>query len=1129
MQGCSRSGQLGVRAAGAMGLSPDAENDPPQKQLQLVVEVPKHARPGVTKLAVDVDEGSELHVLVPAEAVAGDRLRLTKMPDGPWTCVVLRSQPLYDVANRILQSPGDQCKLQLLVPANVKPGETKLQVTISADEQVQLAVPNYASPGDLIELHRADGEPWLAKFTRDRYTTSQDPQKGLAVMAELGKTSSEAGVDADALVDRLFTVAKEAGCFVSPKIKRGCAPPLNIPGLVAVEAIEEGEELIRVPSRFHLTPPTVETSAPALAAAVQACSMPAQRRGEALHAFFLARLLADAQERVVNAAGRSVLDGKWSATADQKKVWEAYADALLAEDFSYHPFRLAACKPEEMRENLSPSQEAEYFIDMAADLMSLHETMQRCEADAYAEDAEALPPLEAEMFLRARMCAQTRVFQTCVDTTLVPVADLLNHSPTLTPGVLWGWDAEAQAMIITAVRAHSPGEELLTTYGARSNMLVYRTYGFTLHPKNEPSFTYIIRPHLVRPVLKIFMDNEEARPLMLLETSHIDDSLCQAGLPGSAWLEQNGAGPAGDRQALATALTAELQAKGFPPAAVAKQVSHFLESGRVSASNLDRLMRRMERSVDKASPSLSARGSEAPVDIRELARWSKVAAIQKQRMEDEERAQRFIDQQRKSRYRDFLKDQVERREKKKEEEQEEKVKDRAWADQRKEQMQVEEVARKSQRQEQMFRLKDEIMSQVSTVRSRKLEQKSAEVLRAQEDNKRAQRQLELDKVEALKKKEVRRLMDQAQAQAWAEERQQQLEEKEREAEFRATERRRKQEEADIQRREGRERVEKAQMERSLFFEKLHLKNQAGARTDRLHRRNERIQQELRALAPLRAAAQRCEEEEQEKQASRSRKRRENVEFLNQQMKEKEERQRKDLEFEEQKLKEQQELAARKAELDSERQQEVQRRRARYKAELLDQMAKKIAKGGQMVSEDVMSDMEMALNKEMLQELSLYAWLAFQIRFAAKEFWSIRLRDGHGILNQVTKKGRDATEFLRLLCARSRWAYDQDERIRPCLRALAKAREEQPGSHDWWSHMEEEHKDLVNQDVVRVIMSEYLCLTAHLEAVDYADEHRADSECLSGCQAWRKSLAKALGLLKTAGGFSLSTAKAESPK
>eukprot|EP00913_Durusdinium_trenchii_P000855 g796.t1 len=170
---------------------------------------------------------------------------------------------------------------------------------------------------------------------------------------------------------------------------------------------------------------------------------------------------------------------------------------------------------------------------MATDLMSLHETMLR------SSEAAGMPEnVEAEM--------QTRVFQTCVDTTLVPVADLLNHSPTLTPGVLWSWDAEAEAMIVTAVRAHSPGEELFTTYGARSNMLLYRTYGFTLHPKEEPSFTYIIRPHLasdsvfcwhrfdchctshqVRPIMKIFMDDEEARPLILLETSHIDDSLCQ--------------------------------------------------------------------------------------------------------------------------------------------------------------------------------------------------------------------------------------------------------------------------------------------------------------------------------------------------------------------------------------------------------------------------------------------------------------------------------------------------------------------------------------------------------------------------------------------------------------------------
>jgi len=494
------------------------------KKLQVVVEVPKNVRPGVTKLAVDVDDDSELHILVPVEAAVGDRLRISKESDGPWTCVVLKSQPLYDMANRQLGSPGSEnCMLQLLVPANIKPGETKMQVYISESEQVQLSVPENASPGDLVELVRTT-QSWTAKFTRDRYTVASDPKSNLAVMADLAKTSSQAGLDVEAAVERLFAVAKEAGCFVSPKIKRGCVPPLNIPGLVAVEAIEEGEELIRVPSKFHITPPSVEIAAPALAQASKASSLPEQRRLEALHAFFVARLLADAQERAVSSekASTSNAFNRWTATEHQKKIWEAYADTLLTEDFSYHPFRLAACSPAEMRGHLSPSQEAEYYIDMATDLMSLHETMLR------SSEAAGMPEtLEAEMFLRARMSAQTRVFQTCVDTTLVPVADLLNHSPTLTPGVLWSWDAEAEAMIVRAVRAHNPGEELFTTYGARSNMLLYRTYGFTLHPINEPSFTYIIRPHLVRPIMKIFLDDEDARPLILLETSHIDDSLCQ--------------------------------------------------------------------------------------------------------------------------------------------------------------------------------------------------------------------------------------------------------------------------------------------------------------------------------------------------------------------------------------------------------------------------------------------------------------------------------------------------------------------------------------------------------------------------------------------------------------------------
>jgi len=509
-----------------MAVSSDAENPQGATQLQIIVEVPENARPGVTKLAVDVDEESELHVLVPAEAAVGDRLRLSKMPDGPWTCVVLRKQPLHDLANRIAEQPGEDLnKLQLLVPAAVKPGLTKLQVSLSAGEQVQLSVPEYASPGDLIELERAAGEEaWQAKFTPDQYLNGEDAGKNLAVMADLGKVSRDATLDLEAAVEHLFKVAKEAGCFVSPKIKRGCAPPLYIPGLLAAEDIQEGEELLRIPAHLHLTPPAVEAAAPALAAVAKKSAMPDHRRSEALHSFFLARLLADSQERALDKAaeGKSILRSYWTASEAQQKVWEAYADTLLGEDFAYHPFRLAAFNPGGTREAMRPSQEAEYFIEMATDLMMLHESMVRCGQEAGVPDS-----VEAEMFLRARLCSQTRVFQTCVDTTLVPVADLLNHSPTLTPGVLWAWDGEAQCMVITAVRAHRSGEELFTTYGSRSNMLLYRTYGFTLHPKEEPSFTYIIRPHIVRPVMKVFWGHEEAKPLMLLESSHIDDSLCK--------------------------------------------------------------------------------------------------------------------------------------------------------------------------------------------------------------------------------------------------------------------------------------------------------------------------------------------------------------------------------------------------------------------------------------------------------------------------------------------------------------------------------------------------------------------------------------------------------------------------
>eukprot|EP00434_Breviolum_minutum_P002052 symbB.v1.2.001814.t1/scaffold97.1/size333048/18 len=448
---------------------------------------------------------------------------------------------------------------------------------------------------------------------------------------------------------------------------------------------------------------------------------------------------------------------------------------------------------------------------------------------------------------------------------------------------------------------------------------------------------------------------------------------------GAAWLEQNGGGHVNgeQREVLAKVLTTELETKGFPKTTVEKEVGEFLDHGRVSATNLDRLARRVQCSSVKLKPKdMSARASpkldrqEAPAtpDIHELARWSVVAAIEKQRMEDEKQEQHLVDRERKSRYREFLKGQVEERLKEKVKANEEKVVVRALADKDREK----EMATTQTRQEKMIRLKDDILSQVSARQSRKQEEKCSDLEQAQKENQRAIRLMEEEKVEIAKKKEIRRVMDQTQAQAWAEQRQRGLDQRRREAQQRATDKQRRDEAAEILRRENQELLEQAKTERSLFFERLHLRKDV-ARTDRLKQRNERIQQELQELAPIRSAADRQEEEERRKDEVHRRKRRENVEFLQKQMEEKEERQRRDQEFEQKKLQEHKDLAMKQAERDLRKQEDMQKRRSRYKTELLDQLAaKKAARScGFKVKEDFMSDMEISLNKEMLGELSVY--------------------------------------------------------------------------------------------------------------------------------------------------------------
>jgi hypothetical protein len=96
------------------------------------------------------------------------------------------------------------------------------------------------------------------------------------------------------------------------------------------------------------------------------------------------------------------------------------------------------------------------------------------------------------MFLRAFLNFVSRQFRAAVSRSLVPVADLLNHAPFVDMNVAWGYNADKQAHILTAVRDIKTGDELLQSYGNHPNACFFRCYNFTLPPHKETSWCYSI-------------------------------------------------------------------------------------------------------------------------------------------------------------------------------------------------------------------------------------------------------------------------------------------------------------------------------------------------------------------------------------------------------------------------------------------------------------------------------------------------------------------------------------------------------------------------------------------------------------------------------------------------------------
>jgi len=127
------------------------------------------------------------------------------------------------------------------------------------------------------------------------------------------------------------------------------------------------------------------------------------------------------------------------------------------------------------------------------------------------------------------------------------------------------------------------------------------------------------------------------------------------------------------------------------------------------------------------------------------------------------------------------------------------------------------------------------------------------------------------------------------------------------------------------------------------------------------------------------------------------------------------------------------------------------------------------------------------------------------------------------LNAVNAHQRDPGEFLRLVCARCLWAYDSDSTLQPALQALQQVRATSPRSCDWWLGLAgtEQGQQMAEDVGVRLKMCEYLCLIAHLEAVDAAAGRLPEERCLERCEQLRMVVRDGLNALREGSSFTLS--------
>lgn len=125
------------------------------------------------------------------------------------------------------------------------------------------------------------------------------------------------------------------------------------------------------------------------------------------------------------------------------------------------------------------------------------------------------------------------------------------------------------------------------------------------------------------------------------------------------------------------------------------------------------------------------------------------------------------------------------------------------------------------------------------------------------------------------------------------------------------------------------------------------------------------------------------------------------------------------------------------------------------------------------------------------------------------------------LNACCEHGADAQAFLHAVCKHAIACYEEDDSMKRAIEALQAARATDPTGANWWSHLPddlascfpcEQYPDW-SEAALCLKMSEYLCLTAHLEVFSVLAGQKTEDQCLAGAKFARETLLKALPMLR----------------